>query len=985
MRELVTFRDFKGLLLDAPHAELPGTGKTGRASNFRVKDGSLVGLLTEAGDTVDIGAAALSYTHSISGAGYNLGNIYRAWFVENQITAPASGYIVIAGSGGMVAVPLGDQVTDMAGGQGSVASGLALWENGYSAPSGVLISRDFMYVSGNSQLFRWSIGSQVAGGKTFHAAGANTGPPSSCMILGAYGSRMWVRDGSNRLRLWFSDVENLTTGFVAATGMWPTGNFVDLPSIGRNEWVHSGIATPDGLAVFTNRSIRLIYDSDTGFNTVVDPEQGAYPGSLAQQGDMIYGLNERGIFRTNGRLPAETLTDEAMGDWFAANDVDTDQAVTAAIYDGSYWVTFTLVGAGYTPAARTTLEMNLTTGEIMRHATPMDARHLVAVPTVSKNVPSQLVGIRGNDGTLAGVGLGTSSPVMFAGLKDDLGMAAETHECKYAAPLMLEEREFRVQRVTVHGKDPAYRGVVGNTIGAIMDRLLPVGWWRLGEASGAAVDSIAARNGTVSGNPLRAQTGVLPGDSDGCIDLDGSGDYVTVNYASALNTADWSLSAWFRRDADTGARETIVSNRNLASNVYGTRMAAQSGMVAHWRMNTVTASGSAANAISGSYTGTFGSAAALGAGLLVAETGGSLNVGGSANGGMTVAYNAALNPTNDFLFDVWVRPTNVTGTQVIYDCMTGNLGFQLRIVSGVLQLLFGTGASVVTLATSVTMVAGRTYHIGFLCDSGGGRLVYVNGRQVGQSSSSFSRNTSAASRFGATVAGASPWSGLISEAALHVPPINNPGTSADHYALGSYGAERGWAVSISEDDELEVFTGSTTWGTVHRVAGAIATGAWRHLAVSSEGRVYLDGAQVYGISSLALGANVNTSGNLSFGRAVSIGHEFNGRLDEVALWNRALTHTEVGLLDDATDGAITWSDRALKVRLVDLEDPDWASPTFTLRWNRGTWSADVPTDRGWARIAGFRGRSLAVELVGYSGARIDRIDVEVSRLSRRHP
>lgn len=998
MRELLTFRDFKGLLLDIPHASLTGTGKTGRATNFRVKDGSLVGLLTEEGDSFDL-ENAVTYTHSVSGAGRTLGRITGATLVEDGGTAPASAYLVVNGigdglggnSGGLVAIPIGDRVAGMAGDLGSIASGYPLLESAPTFPR-FLVSRDFLYVGGNSTLFRWDIGSQSAAGKTTHAAGANTGPPSSCILLGIYGARMFVRDGSNLMRIWFSDVENLTTGFVAATGMWPTSNFIDLPSIGRAEYVHSAVATPDGLAVFTNRSIRLIYDSDNGFNTVVDPEQGAFENSLQQQGDMIYGLNERGLFRTNGRLPAETLTDEAMGDWFSSNEINLDEAVASAIYDGSYWVTFTPSTGLPSGLAneRLTIELNLTTGEIMWHGKPMDARHMVAVPSVSEPVPSQLICIRGDDAGAAGAGVGTLNAVAYAGLKGSIGMADETHACAATVPLLLEEREFRVQRVAVQGSDPSFPGVAGNTIGRFMaeDGNEPVGWWRLGETSGAAVDSIAARNGTVSGNPLRNQTGVLPGDANGCIDLDGTGDFITVPFAAALNPSEFTAAGWVRRDTDTGVRETILSSRGVAAN-YAARMAAQSGMVAHWRMVSVTASGSAANAISGSHTGTFGSTAALGASILFAEAGGSLNVAGSANGGMTVPYAAAINPANDFLFDVWVQPTTVTGTQVIYDCMNGNTGFQLRMVSGVLQLLFGTGAAVITVATSLTMVAGRRYHVGFLCDSGGGRIVYANGVQVGSSASAFSRNTAAVSRFGATVAGASPWSGHISEAAVHVPSINNPGTSADHYALGAYGSETGYAISINEDDKLELFIGGGTWGTVRVGATSIATGAWRHVALTFDEdgypRVYLDG--VLQITGSALTLSPNLTGALVMGQSPGGNYNtyLNGRLDEVAVWDRALTYTEVALLDDITDGAITWSDRALKVRLIDLHDPDWTGPTFTLRWRRGTWSVDQPTDRSFARVSGFRSRTLAVELVGYSGARIDRIDIEIAKLARRHP
>jgi hypothetical protein len=212
---------------------------------------------------------------------------------------------------------------------------------------------------------------------------------------------MFVATGGMNVR--WSEVADPTNGFVAATGLWPTANAVTVGSGAADnagERIIAGHPTPDGLAVFTNRASYLIYDSDDGFNTVVDANGGLTDRrSLASHDGHLYGLNERGIWKSNGRLPAEYLTDrvrpffdEGSG-WKSSCD---QYAIgwhppVGMIHDGSYWVTITprshpfMPNPAPTPGGadfpRLTLEVNLSTGAVMWHTTPMNGILYVQVPS----------------------------------------------------------------------------------------------------------------------------------------------------------------------------------------------------------------------------------------------------------------------------------------------------------------------------------------------------------------------------------------------------------------------------------------------------------------------------------------------------------------------------------------------------------------------------------------------------------------------------
>jgi hypothetical protein len=91
----------------------------------------------------------------------------------------------------------------------------------------------------------------------------------------------------------------------------------------------------------------------------------------------------------------------------------------------------------------------------------------------------------------------------------------------------------------------------------------PAGYWRLGETSGAtAADGMRGRHGTYTNAPTLNQTGALNGDANPAVTFDGTTEYVSVPYDSALNPGQVTLEAWARPTGGTGTARTIAATQD---------------------------------------------------------------------------------------------------------------------------------------------------------------------------------------------------------------------------------------------------------------------------------------------------------------------------------------------------------------------------------------------------------------------------------------
>jgi hypothetical protein len=161
---------------------------------------------------------------------------------------------------------------------------------------------------------------------------------------------------------------------------------------------------------------------------------------------------------------------------------------------------------------------------------------------------------------------------------------------------------------------------------------------------------------------------------------------------------------------------------------------------------------------------------------------------------------------------------------------------------------------------------------------------------------------------------------------------------------------------------------------VARATGAtpFPLGTWHHIAFSADGaqlRLYVDGAQVAVVDYLAdinppdipylsMGARLNLNTNVNpplLGIDASNPNTLFGQLDEVALWTRALSATEVQLLYEA-------GRNGQPLTSVVVPEPGGGEPgtlrislngaNITVSWDKGTLQT-APTVTGpWTDVQG---------------------------------
>ena len=108
----------------------------------------------------------------------------------------------------------------------------------------------------------------------------------------------------------------------------------------------------------------------------------------------------------------------------------------------------------------------------------------------------------------------------------------------------------------------------------------PLGYWRLGEASGpTALDSWGTNNGTYFGTETFGLPGAIGGDPNTCVDFAGDGSsLVRVPYSSDMNggrdpNGSWTVECWVRPDLDAATEGGLfavpVASVNLNANRSG--------------------------------------------------------------------------------------------------------------------------------------------------------------------------------------------------------------------------------------------------------------------------------------------------------------------------------------------------------------------------------------------------------------------------------
>jgi len=112
----------------------------------------------------------------------------------------------------------------------------------------------------------------------------------------------------------------------------------------------------------------------------------------------------------------------------------------------------------------------------------------------------------------------------------------------------------------------------------------------------------------------------------------------------------------------------------------------------------------------------------------------------------------------------------------------------------------------------------------------------------------------------------------------------------------------GYGISIGDaggaSGKLSIFRNSWTYGNT-----TVNDNSWKHVVVSFSGQIasiYVNGS--LDATSSALGSPVSYTGRRSIGADRSGGKNFDGQIDEVAIWSRAITSGEVTTLYNSGTG-----------------------------------------------------------------------------------
>jgi len=104
----------------------------------------------------------------------------------------------------------------------------------------------------------------------------------------------------------------------------------------------------------------------------------------------------------------------------------------------------------------------------------------------------------------------------------------------------------------------------GDTFQAEVMANNPVGYWRLGEGAGTAVDEMGGVNGTYTATNQTA-SGAFSNITDTATNFDGVSDYITIPNSSAWNLADGSIQLWMNTDVISGS-QTLISRDSAGAN-----------------------------------------------------------------------------------------------------------------------------------------------------------------------------------------------------------------------------------------------------------------------------------------------------------------------------------------------------------------------------------------------------------------------------------
>jgi Concanavalin A-like lectin/glucanases superfamily len=427
----------------------------------------------------------------------------------------------------------------------------------------------------------------------------------------------------------------------------------------------------------------------------------------------------------------------------------------------------------------------------------------------------------------------------------------------------------------------------------------PKGYWRLGESSGtSANEGMRGDHGTYTNGPTLAATGALTGDSNTAVTFDGTNDYVSVPYDSVLNPSSVTLEGWAKPSGGTGTARTIAATQDTNTGYLlgiGTdnkwRFTVGTGSATTVVTSTATVTLNSWAHVVGTYDGTTATLYVDGLSVGSSATGRTVNstrplgIGATDAGGSWGGYFPGS------LDEIAVYAAALSSTRVQAHYLMGR-SYQDTVLDAGPLSYWRVGESSGTSAT----------------DLAGGRTgTYTNtpslaqvGALAGDSDTSVKFDGSSEYVTKSYVAALNP--SQFSVEAWIMPTSGG----AYHGIISSWSSgavEKGYWLGLFSDDTWHWQWGPGSGNLVYyEVTAPAAIGVWTHVVGTYDGttgRIYVNGALVAGLTA-AYSANTTSpfvigADNLSG----SYGNYFPGLVDDLSVYSRALSATEVKLHYDS--------------------------------------------------------------------------------------
>jgi Concanavalin A-like lectin/glucanases superfamily len=435
----------------------------------------------------------------------------------------------------------------------------------------------------------------------------------------------------------------------------------------------------------------------------------------------------------------------------------------------------------------------------------------------------------------------------------------------------------------------------------------PKGYWRLGDASGStATEKMRADHGTYTNGPTLAATGALTGDSDTAVTFDGTNDYVTVPYDSWLNPSSVTLEGWAKPTGGSGTARTVTASQDT-----NTGYLLGIGTDNKWRFTVGT--GSATTVVASTSTVTINSWAHV-VGTYDGTTA-TLYVNGISVGSSATAR--TVNSTQP----LGIGATDAGGSWAGY--FTGSLDeiavYATALSSARVQAHYLMGRSY--RDTVVDSGPASYWRLGESSNANPGADVqgvvsgtYTNSPTVAQAGTLAGDADTAVSFDGSDdkVAFGDVYD-FAGTASFSLELWLKPGATNSNQWRTPIGKQdnaytnsrTGWNVAVAPNNDAtwpaKISVDRDQNGTIQsaRSTTSLAIGTWYHVVATYDGqtlRIYVNGVEEDNAQSTQ--SMSNTTGPLNVGNLAGW-DDFGGLIDEVAVYNRALSATEVQLHYDS--------------------------------------------------------------------------------------